>query len=315
MKKTRLILLVLSAALAAGCAGDSSTANSNANGAFKSPDSTPILTNTAPTISNTKPANSQSNSMKSANTGATRPEMPNKTSSPLPTATPAPATSEKKDEGLFSFPPPRVTSVTELKTDVLRSGAETTLAQVSEKLAAGLEKGGFKRGRYKYFWNDKEEFAIVTAMERIAPDGTNLPEADRWVEDEHLPKARSFGEYVNYLIYGKKSFYRVFAFVVTARRDATDFGDGTPPDFEMAKNWKSKGKSKLGGTGEPTSVENVIFNEKYNCFALVYLFVNHTSLDRTKSVDALDDDQKWLQEDLVKDADTHLEKTNIRFGG
>jgi hypothetical protein len=307
MKKIRLILLICGAALAAGCAGDSMNTNtsSNVRTPVKTPFSTPQTTPVATTTNS---------GMKSANTQANR-EMAKKSSSPLPTSTPAPSTAEKKDEGLFSFPPPRVTSVAEVKTDPLRSGAETTLAQVSEKLAAGLEKAGYKRGRYKYFWNDKEEFAIVTAMERVAPDGANLPEADRWVEDDHLPKARSFGEYIHYLIYGKKAFYRVFAFVVTARRDASDFGDGTPPDFEMAKNWKSKGKSKLGGTGEPTSVENVVFNEKYNCFALVYLFVNHTSLDRTKSVDALNDDEKWLQEELVKDADSHLEKTNIRFGG
>ncbi len=252
--------------------------------------------------------------MKSANTASS-----GNSSKPTPqtSVTPPPPPEKSKEEGLFSFPPPRPTDITEISAgDLLAVKGQTTLAQVSERLTGSLEKAGYQKNKYSYFWNDRDEFAIVTSMERVNFDGSNFTENNRWVrnaKDKALPTAAE-GSYFKYLIQGKKVYYRVFAFIVTPSRNRQNLNRGDPPEFATAVNWKGKGEPDLGN-GETTTVESVVWSEKYKCFALVYLFVNHTSLDLPKSVDSLEDSELRLQSDLDREAESHIKNIRMNLGG
>jgi hypothetical protein len=221
-------------------------------------------------------------------------------------------TTEKK-EGRFSFPPPRVVDAAEIEASLLVNpdGAATTFSSVSQKLADRLQKGGYSQSHYRYFSHNNDEFAIVTAMERINPDGSPFARSGdgRWKIVEFLPKAKDSGEYVSYLISGKKAYYRVFAFFITAE-DYT-FQEGPMPSYAVAKKWVDYGNSTLGGSAS-APIREVPFDERYHCYALLYLFVNHTSLDIPKPVNDLNGpDEAQLAEGLETQARTHLEKTGV----
>ncbi|MDQ3179538.1 MAG: hypothetical protein M3Q33_03360 [Acidobacteriota bacterium] len=232
--------------------------------------------------------------------------------SPKPTPTQA---AEKRDESLFSFPPPRVVDFFEINhQQLLNQEGQTTLSDVSQKLATGLKNAGYSNGKYAYFWNNDDEFAIITAMERINADGTPFTNDMRWENLDNLQTAQNFSEYVKYLISGKKIYYRVFAFVVTNKEYA--FFDNSPPSFSMAKKWMRRGKPELSAGGTST-IRDVPFDEQYHCYALLYLFVNHSSLDNPKPVDdeELKGSEKGLKNGLNQNPENHLQQTRINFGG
>jgi hypothetical protein len=264
-------------------------------------------TNTSNSASNTTSnsySNSQSGPSNSLGTNSGANDRP-----------PPTQTAEKRDEGLFSFPPPKVISYALIPSaDIADASGTTPFSQVSEKLASGLDEAGYSSDRYAFFWNETDEFAVVTAMERINEDGKPLDEPDRWNVSTSLPRARDAGEYTRYLFSGKKVFYRVLAFVVTSRRSGKSFNRNSPPDFVMAKNWMNKGEPELGD-GESSTIQNVFFTNRYRCYALLYLFVNHTSLDNPTSVDLLKEGDETLIEGLNLKAEDHLRNSNVKFGG
>lgn len=256
---------------------------------------------------------SASNTSKDANKAMSNSQpTPKPESSPKPTSTPEQKT-EKKDEGLFSFPPPKVTSYAQLDVKkLLNPEGPTTFSQVSQKLAAALEKSGYNPSAgYSFFWNEADEFAIVTAIERINPDGKAFEGTERWNDSAALPTAKS-GEYFRNLIYGKKVYYRVFAFVVTAKRTGSSFYGNSPPEFEMARSWRKRGENEFGN-GVSSSIKEVVFDEKYKCFVLLYLFVNHTSLDNPLFIDSEKDNA--LKEGLELDTLNQLKMAGISVGG
>jgi hypothetical protein len=302
MKRLLLILVVLTAIVGAGCPQPAANSANNTKGA-------PSATVAVNTPAANRPMNSFANS-KPADKKGGAPKFTPKATAPV-------STSEKKDEGLFSFPPPKVTDVFDINTaDLVNREGQTTLSQISAKLAAALERADYRKGNYIYFWNDQDEFAVVTEMERVNADGTKFETSERWDKSKAFPQAGSIGEYFKYLIKGKKVFYRVFAFVVTSSRKRQSFMQGTPPDFMTASKWsRSAAGSDELGDGETTTIQDVIFSEKYKCFALLYLFVNHTSLDDPKAIDLDDDfDIRDLIKGLNTQAEQHLKNTNIRFG-
>lgn len=305
MKKILVLAAGCLMMLLTGCQENSVNSNSNANAKpANTSKPSPTATSTA-TFTNVNSTNSSNTSGNKSNSAQ-----------PTPSATATPVSEKKKDEGLFSFPPPKTMNVTEISAAELAAVAgQTTLAQVSEKLAGGLERAGYGKNEYSYFWNDKDEFAVVTAMERINPDGSAF-QTNRWVVDESLPSAGS-GQYLRYLISGKKAYYRVFAFIVTARQERTrrSFQRGSVPEFNTALNWENKGEEELGGGDGTSTVESAVWSEQHRCFALVYLFVNHTSLDAPKSVDALVKGEIRLTEDLNRDADAHVKSVRENLGG
>jgi len=320
MKKFKLILIFTLSILFSGCAGDVASNNSSNSRGNTTP--TPFNVNTssgANTLNSNIYADSNTGSTSNTsttNTGNTKPPV-QPPATPKPSATPPPE--DKKDEGLFSFPPPKVTDAHTVNTAVFMNpnGMPTNLSQVSGKLLDGLKKAGYGDGTYTFFWNDKDEFAVVTAMERIELNGAKFASDNaRWVKAAGLPDAHGLGEYFKYLIEGKRVYYRVFAFVITPRRNRQSFTKGTPPDFKTALNWvHSVSGSDTLGDGETTTIESVLFTEKYKCFALLYLFVDHTSLDAPKAIDPMDPNIQKLTQGLSTNAEEHLNNTKINFGG
>jgi hypothetical protein len=173
MSKFILILSILYLITVSSCGDNYQTANTRANS-----------TNTnavRPTpVETAKTANVQTTNSLPTNSNG-------QTTSPTP----------KKDESLFSFPPPRVVDFTEIPSQLLvNSAGQTTFSDVSQKMAAGLENAGYTKGKYAYFWNNDNEFAIVTKLERINPDGTPFnDEIERWEIRNHLPTAHGLSEY------------------------------------------------------------------------------------------------------------------------
>ena len=310
MKRLALFPLVF-ISLACGDASPTNSSNTNANRINRN---TPVPATSS--NANLVPANGHSNRPIISNSQVNSLGRSNSSIRPsLPTPPPA-AITEKRDEGLFSFPPPQVTSYALLKSEeLLNPAGPSTFDFVSQKIAGALENAGFGPEKYAYFWNDRDEFAIVTAMERIEPDGSPLTGSDRWNGSTNLPRAHRFDDYFRYLFGGKIVYYRVLAFVVTSKRYGRSFHRNSPPDFGMALNWMNKGEPQLGEGDGSSPIEAVPFDTGYRCYALLYLFVNHTSLDRPKSVDSLTGAEMGLEEGLEKQTESHLANTHINIGG
>ena len=313
MKRFALFPLVF---ISLAC-GDASPTNSstNANRVYTNAMATPAASN-----SNAVPVNSSSNSVTTSNSQANSTKSNSTIRPPLPKPpSPSPPTvvaGQKEEEGLFSFPPPKVTSFASLRSEsLLNPAGPTTFDFVSQKIAGMLENAGYGPEKYAYFWNDRDEFAIVTAVERIEEDGSPLSGSDRWNGSTNLPRAHRFDEYFRYLFGGKIVYYRVMAFVVTSKRYGRSFQRNSPPDFAMALNWMNKGEPQLGEGDGSAAIEAVPFDGRYRCYALLYLFVNHTSLDGPKSVDSLTGAEMGLEEGLEKRAEAHLASTHLNFGG
>jgi hypothetical protein len=312
IKKIAFTQLLLLAVVLSGCGGES--ANNTSANANKTNAARPANTAINVPYDRVRTGNTTLADSNVAATNATRPipkEAPKPVISPgtVPTAPPP---VEKKDEGLFSFPPPKVIDYGIVpRAELVNEGEETRFSQISDRLGEALRRAGYDE-KYSYFWNDKEEFAIVTAMERVSEDGSPLAGNERWADNDLLPRAHGPGDYIRYLISGKKTYYRVMAFVVTSRRSAGSFLRGNSPEFTTALGWKNTGEAELGDGGPPT-IEDVVFGENFKCFALLYLFVNHTSLDRPKSLDKLVENELDLKEGMETSVENHLERTGILF--
>jgi hypothetical protein len=239
---------------------------------------------------------------------------PTSNSNRKPAGQPPVAVTEKKSDSLFSFPPPQPVDSAEIPNQFLTEGiSNPTFSTVAKVISDKLEKANYTRGKYSYFWNTENEFAIVTKMERINIDGTPFLDSSgvvdaRWEINDYLPTAENSGEYFRYLIGGKKVFYRVFAFIVT-NKDYSFF-DNSPPSFEMAQKWKRLGNSGLG-VGATSTVKEIEFTDQYHCFALLYLFVNHTSLDSPLAVNSLEKADEALKDNLNTDALDNLKSSQV----
>ena len=195
----------------------------------------------------------------------------NKTNTPSPTPQNTEQNdSDKKDEGMFSFPPPRATTF--LVKDVVADGPgeQISLNQYMSKIREALSRAGYGDDRMVYF-SHKREFALVTALERIDENGKPL-EPKRW--SEAIPTAGGLGEYFNYLFYGKKILYRFTAFVVS--EDGINPRRGQPPEFQSAKKWIEKGEISTDKINVGTqTAQTFMLDKNYKCYVLIYNFERH----------------------------------------
>ena len=246
-----------------GCdSGNANTANVSTN--------TSVKTNGASSPLPTQPANIGANTATTTNSNAAQ-----TTNSNTVTTNPTPVnpqnTPSKQEEGQFSFPPPRATDFT-----IKRELAVIPLKNFFAELEAKLKNAGYRgENNYTHF-SHGSEFALVTRLEQINEDGTPLSGSIRWTE--FVPPANSFASYTNYLLKGKRAYFRSIAFVVSQE----EFNPlrGLPPAFETVKGWMITGNPFLVDTG-PGSVagQETVLNEKYKCYVLIYIFEKHTSED------------------------------------
>lgn len=225
-------------------------------------------------------------------------------------------TIEKKDEGLFAFPPPKAIDVYEIPLeDLATAGGAKDFAAISRRLSDALKNAdhGYSDNFY-YFWNNDAEFAIVTKMERVSADGTPLAGSERWLNTKVMPTAIDLPTYFEYLFYGKTVYYRVLSFVVSAKRKRSAFTRGATADFATASSWGDKGESRLGDGDGTSDIELTEVTGKFYVFALLYLFVNHTSLDEPKALNAEDPHVEMLKANVNQEIEDHLKNTGIKIG-
>lgn len=220
--------------------------------------------------SNNNVGNGRQTNNNRVNTGPSPTETANAaTNGTRPPGTPAPPEPAPQDEAKFPFPPPRSTDFE--KKDLGDQPPQQFIARLNEQLAAA----GYGSSR-RLFFARNNEFAVVTAMERIDDDGQPLKDARRF--DLGLPGASGVREYFDFLLRGKRANFRTFVFFIT--QQATFHAKrGPEPNFETAKNWMES--RELGDPrSAPAEIERApdgaVVNPFY-CYAMVYVFEKHTS--------------------------------------
>lgn len=248
-----------------GNTGNFANASNSVNSAQTANTNGVIPTNVA---ADTKPSpikngNASTGNVTNVNTKPTPPPTPS------PTEDPKQNDSGKKDEGMFSFPPPKPTTYL-TKEIVNNPGEQIILEQYVAKIRNALIENGHPEDRLVYF-SHKREFALVTGLERIDENGMPLAQS-RW--SEKIPTAGGIGEYFTYLFYGKRILYRFTAFVIT--EENINPRRGQIPEFETAKNWIEKGAASTDDlTVGGQTPQTFTLDKNFKCFVLIYNFEKH----------------------------------------
>ncbi len=194
-----------------------------------------------------------------------------------PARTPAPKPPEPREEAKFSFPPPRSTDFE--KKDLGELPPQQFVARLNEQLAAA----GYGSSR-KLFFARNNEFAVVTAMEQIDTAGRPLEGARRF--NLGLPAADGVREYFDFLLRGKRAYFRTFVFFIT--QDALFNPESErPANFETAKNWMESreiGDPRAAPAAVDRAPDGAVVNPFY-CYAMIYIFEKHTSQSAETFID------------------------------
>jgi hypothetical protein len=160
----------------------------------------------------------------------------------------------------FPWPPPAPSARTELARTlfVTAERADVSLAAVGTSLVGALEQARYSE--YS-FYRAPGGFALVARLERMADDGTPLPEEFRFLE----PGARepfSLATYVKRLFFAPAGFYRQIVFVVS---DQPFTATGPKLDAKGAARLLAEGANRL-----PREFEALPFTPRHGASALIY---------------------------------------------
>lgn len=162
-------------------------------------------------------------------------------------------------EAKFPDPPPQCYTDYEMPKNAF-SGCKK-LGDVAEKISNSLDAEDYP---YRYL-SFKNGFAVVTEMEQYNKDGSIIKD----VEERRLdyPKQESFSWSINYfssLIFPKKSYLRIFVFIVTC--EIYSSGEERVSKKNAAK-WYSRGVRKL-----PAEIAEIRFSKDHSVNLLLYEF-------------------------------------------
>ena len=150
----------------------------------------------------------------------------------------------------FPFPPPDCNSEFRIPGYVFSECKN--LGDVADKITKALEAKHYPHR----FLSVPNGFVIVTQMEQYNIDGTLIEDSEtRWV---HYPKQEEFSwslDYFSTLVFPKKGFLRVFAFVITSESYAFEGRAGK----KEVESWHQKGVNKL-----PIQIANIPYSDKYH---------------------------------------------------
>ncbi len=139
-------------------------------------------------------------------------------------------------------------------------GDTNALSDVSKKLENALDKASYWEFS---FYEVTNGFALVTRLERINPDGTHVPEGQRFELPSHKVEL-ALADYIKSLFFAPSGHYRFIVFVVT---DQAFSASGDPLDEQGAVGLLHGGASAL-----TTEIRKKDFSAQHNVHALVYEF-------------------------------------------
>jgi hypothetical protein len=174
---------------------------------------------------------------------------PTKASRPAPTALPD-----------FPWPPPEPSARTELPNSLFTTSgkASPSLASVGAQLVGALEQAHYFE--YSYY-RAPGGFALVARLERMASDGTPLPEEFRFLQPGSQ-EPFSLAVYVKRLFFAPEGFYRQIVFVAS---DQPFAATGARIDAKAAAQLLSSGANRLSG-----DYETLPFTPEHRVSALIY---------------------------------------------
>jgi len=139
-------------------------------------------------------------------------------------------------------------------------GANPSLSDAAGRLTDALQQAGYSQ--YS-FYGAPGGFALVARLERIRPDGTPEPEAQRFAP----PSASapfSLGSYLKQLFIAPEGYYRLIVFVVT---DNVVVTHGAAPTAATTEAWLRNGADRL-----PPAYATLPFTKAHEVDALIYEF-------------------------------------------
>ena len=139
-------------------------------------------------------------------------------------------------------------------------GANPSLSDAAGRLSDALGQAGYSQ--YS-FYSAPGGFALVARLERIRPDGTPEPEAQRFVPPS-ATEPFSLGTYLKQLFIAPEGYYRLIVFVVT---DNVVVTKGTAPTAAAADIWLRNGADRL-----PPAYATMPFTKAHEVDALIYEF-------------------------------------------
>jgi len=191
----------------------------------------------------------------------------------------------------FPWPPPEASARQRIPSDRLRgTDPKISLLGVARRLEAAFDQAGY--GEIAYYFVPKG-FAIVSRLEQIRQDGTPLDGPDRWSREIAPPPVYSLRAYIEALFSANPGHFRVVVFIVTSEPFAEDIKTDVTRD--EALKWLARGTNKL-----PKEYDNVVFDDSYDCSALIYEFEKPNR-----------DDPAFLDNPSALPAQTHLEKSRL----
>ncbi|WP_310446916.1 hypothetical protein [Thiobacillus sp.] len=192
-----------------------------------------------------------------------------KMSKPAPGAMPAPAPAPRETATMsfsfrlpeFPWPPPPFSTRLKLDRGLLVAGQTTpTNGSVAARMELALAANGYTQLSY---YAVPDGFAIVTQIERIAPDAAPAAE-QRWSTEVPPVIPFNLDAYIKALLGKNGDSFRVIAFAFTPTPFTTS-GKAATPGEAMA--WVEKGATAL-----PAALAAQAYGKDTVCTALVYEF-------------------------------------------
>ena len=184
---------------------------------------------------------------------------PSRGVAPSPARASRPAATALPD---FPWPPPEPSARTELPNALFTASgkANPSLASVGAHLVSALEQARYFE--YSYY-RAPGGFALVARLERMATDGTPLPEEFRFLQPGSQ-EPFSLAVYVKQLFFAPEGFYRQIVFVAS---DQPFAATGARIDAKGAALLLRSGANRLSG-----DYETLPFTPEHRVSALIYEF-------------------------------------------
>jgi hypothetical protein len=135
------------------------------------------------------------------------------------------------------WPPPKASSYYNVPDKFLRD--KSSVGEAVGAIASALARSGYTE--VSYYGTKDGGVALVTRMERIAEDGSALPNIERWSDGED--SGQDLLKMIRKMYFLERGRFRIFVFFL----GPTDFSDDKNKTLtrDAAKQWEEEGKLPL----------------------------------------------------------------------